>query len=69
MKRLKTFEEYRYLKIDPSKDNVKDPNEPFFMEPKYSYKHKKRIFGDGSGYWRRWVLFYRPGAEIKPSIA
>lgn len=46
MKKVKTFEEYRYLKLDPSKKNVKDPKEPFFNEPKYDYKRKKEIFGE-----------------------
>jgi len=45
MKNLRTFEEYRHIKIYPSKDNVKDENEPFFNEPKYDYKRRKEIFG------------------------
>ena len=38
-------EEYRYFKFDMSKDNIKDKNEPFFVETKYDYKRKKEIFG------------------------
>ena len=38
MKKIKLFEEYRYFKIDPSKDNIKDPNEPFFILSKWWYK-------------------------------
>jgi hypothetical protein len=45
MKHLKLFEEYRHIKVWPSKSNVKDPNEPFFNDPKYDYKRKKDIFG------------------------
>jgi hypothetical protein len=40
------FEEYRHIKIWPSKNNVKDPEEPFFNKPKYNYKMQKSIFGD-----------------------
>jgi len=36
------FEEYKYLKIDRSPWNIKDPNEPFFNLPKGKYLRKKR---------------------------
>lgn len=42
MKRLKLFEEYKYFKVNRSKYNVHDPNEPFFNRNKYGYKEKKR---------------------------
>jgi len=37
--------EYKHFKVWPSKDNVKDPNEPFFNDDKYDYKRRKEIFG------------------------
>ncbi len=54
MNHVKTNEEYRYFKgtnqylgspigsvLDPTKKNVKDPNEPFFIKNKWDYKTKK----------------------------
>lgn len=38
MKNIKLFEEYRYFKINPSEDNKKDINEPFFNMNKKWYK-------------------------------
>jgi hypothetical protein len=37
--------EYRVFKFWPTKANVKDTEEPFFIEPKYDYKRKKSIYG------------------------
>jgi len=40
---MKHLREYRHFKIDPSRNNIKDPNEPFFIEPKYDYKQKRLL--------------------------
>ena len=42
MKILRTYEEYKYLKIDNKKNNKKDPNEPFFNIDKKEYKKNKK---------------------------
>lgn len=42
---MEHLKEYRVFKFWPTKNNVKNPQEPFFMEPKYDYKQKKMIYG------------------------
>ena len=42
MKHIKMYEEYRHVKLDRSKDNVKDKDEPYWNVPKWRYQDKKK---------------------------
>lgn len=47
MNNLKTFEEYKFVKVDRKDDNERDIKEPFFNKNKPLYLRNKRIIKKG----------------------